>query len=41
MEKLRKSAQFVGQVMGLVIGNKFIVPAAKTLEKNPYFTFDA
>lgn len=41
MEKLIKSAQFVGQVMGLVIGNKFTVPATKTLERYPYFTFDA
>jgi len=41
MEKLIKSAQFAGQVMGLVIGNKFIVPATKMLEKHPLLPFDA
>jgi len=41
MEKLVKSAQFAGQVMGLVFGSKLIIPATKTMEKHPYLAFDA
>jgi len=41
MEKLVKSAQIVGQVVGLVMGSKFTIPAAKELEKHPYLSFDA
>lgn len=38
MERLVKSAQFVGQVVGLVMGSKFTIPAAKELEKHPHLS---
>lgn len=39
MDRLKKSAEVFGQVVGLVMGNKFTIPATKELEKYPFLTF--
>ena len=35
MKDLKKSIQIVGQVFGLLIGDKFTAPAEETLRKHP------
>lgn len=35
MENLVKSAAIIGQVIGLVVGNKLTIPISETLEKYP------
>ncbi len=35
MKDLKKSVQIVGQVFGLLIGDKLTSPAEETLKKNP------
>ena len=35
MKTLKKSVKTIGQVVGLVIGSKFVTPAEETLRKNP------
>jgi len=35
MKDLKKSTQIVGQVFGLLIGDKFTTPAEETLKKYP------
>jgi hypothetical protein len=41
IDRFKKSAEIVGQVVGLFMGSKFIMPANKELEKHPYLTFGA
>ncbi|MDP2920597.1 MAG: hypothetical protein Q8O43_10335 [Dehalococcoidia bacterium] len=36
MKNIVKSAAVVGQVINLLIGNKFTTPANNVLENNPY-----
>ena len=35
MKDLKKSVQIIGQVFGLLIGDKLATPAQETLRKNP------
>ncbi len=35
MKNLKKSAEIVGQVFGLLIGDKFATPVQETLRKHP------
>ncbi len=39
MKRLIKSAEVIGRVLGVVMGNNFTTPIAHTLEKYPYLWF--
>lgn len=40
-DRLKKSAEAISQIVGLVMGSKFTIPITKEIEKHPYFPFDA
>ncbi len=37
MRNIKKVTEVIGQVLGLVIGDKFTTPAARALEEYPQF----
>ena len=41
MDRFKKSAEIVSQVVGLVMGSKFTIPVTKEMEKHPWLTFGA
>jgi len=38
MKEIKKSAEIVGQILGLIMGDNFTIPACKISEENPFAT---
>ena len=41
MNGLRKSVLVIGQVLGLLMGDKFNTPISEVLKRHPYLRFSA
>lgn len=37
-KEIKKSAEIVGQILGLIMGDNFTIPACKISEENPFAT---
>jgi len=40
MKEIKKSAEIVSHILGLIIGDNFTIPACKICEENPFATTD-